>query len=261
MKTASILISLVAAGIGFGAGASAQEQVEPTAARIAPACGGCGAVPRTVDGRDARIDTCQQRRPQRGLGQGQGRGQRAGRGCGRGQGKGKGKGKGPARGRRDPGNRGQASPGQDQGRRVSNSTCCGGCAGSAVSAAPTVSLDYLRRLQATLEEELFARDFYAAAARATGMQRHRNLARAEEHHAQAIATAIESLGGQAVREHGRELPDGSDPAQADRVSREIEQRVIEVYTGLIEDCPDPDLLPILRNIQAANHRHLQAVGG
>ena len=35
--------------------------------------------------------------------------------------------------------------------------------------------------------------------------------------------------------------------------------MIKIYAGLIEDCPDPALLPMLENIQAANRRHLNAV--
>ena len=138
------------------------------------------------------------------------------------------------------------------------------CPANAIAGQTTrvveVPAKYLDRLQQTLEKELYARDFYVAAAGNSGTLPFDNLSSAEQNHADRIADAIRFLGGTPVKPQTAELPDYISWNLASEHCQEIEIEVIEVYKELIRDCPDPILVPLLERIQAANYRHLAAVG-
>ena len=150
---------------------------------------------------------------------GKGKGQCKGKGQGKGQGTGKGQGKG-------------------QGAQLNNAV--------ALNASVTAPAAYIQRLQSALEDELFAHDVYTSASEANNARRYQNLARAEQRHANAIAAAIRSLGGEPVLEHKQTVGAATTTVAADKTCEEIELHVIKIYAGLIEDCPDPALLPISR---------------
>ena len=48
-------------------------------------------------------------------------------------------------------------------------------------------------------------------------------------------------------------------AKADAECTVIEKKVIEIYAGLIKDCPDDAVRKSFERIQEANRRHLSAV--
>ena len=135
----------------------------------------------------------------------------------------------------------------------------------AIFAGTTTSLvvpaSYLVRLQGVLAKELYARDYYKKAVAGTGIRRFQNLARAEQNHANGIAAAIVYLGGKPVLKHNSKIKVPANWTAADAECQAIEKTVIVLYKGLIKDCPDPELLPLFKKIQASNHRHLRAVGG
>ena len=121
---------------------------------------------------------------------------------------------------------------------------------------------YLKRLQTALESELYARDYYAAAALALpGVRRFSNLTRAEANHAAAVTSAMTKLGGKPVQQQKVAIVVPLTVQQADAHCTEIELYVIEMYKGLIKDCPDDGVKEMLKRIQKANYRHLQVVGG
>tara|TARA_R110002096_G_scaffold358_18_gene2165 strand:- start:326 stop:1423 length:1098 start_codon:yes stop_codon:yes gene_type:complete len=166
------------------------------------------------------------------------------------KGKQAGKGKGPGKGNGLGKGKGAMAKGSCQDTSID--------VGRTTATAPAA---YLKRLQSILAEELFARDYYQAASKSLGGRRFGNLSRAEQRHADAIASAIRSLGGKPVLSHGRSIVPAKTMAESERVCRDIEKLVIKEYKGLIQDCPDPALLKVLNNIQSANLRHLRAVGG
>ena len=125
--------------------------------------------------------------------------------------------------------------------------------------AQYINTAYMRRLQSTLESELYARDYYDAAYLALGTPRFANLASAEQRHADSVVWMITYLGGHAVPFHRKSITPPTSLAEADAVCEAIELYVIAVYDGLIRDCPDPALLQRLNNIQDSNHNHLAAV--
>jgi len=143
---------------------------------------------------------------------------------------------------------------------------CGG-RGAGVDAKPVgpvepATPEYLKRLQTALESELYARDYYTAAATALpGERRFSNLARAESNHAAAITSAITLLGGKPVQQQKVAIVVPKTVDEADAHCTEIELHVIEMYKGLIKDCPDAGVTRKLKRIQAANYRHLQVVSG
>ena len=186
--------------------------------------------------RSERCEAC-------GFERGAGRGPNAeGRGRGRG-----GRSEGRGRGGRGPGN----------GRGPGGGSCL---PDAAEPAAAPASPEYLARLQATLEEELYARDYYKAASAALdGYRRFANLSRAEENHADAIVAAMKRLGGEPVLRQDRAVTVPESVAAADAECTAIERKVIEVYSGLIEDCPDEVVKKSLTRIQEANRRHLSVV--
>ncbi|MEN8150345.1 MAG: DUF2202 domain-containing protein [Planctomycetota bacterium] len=127
-------------------------------------------------------------------------------------------------------------------------------------AAKPASKEYLARLQATLEEELYARDYYRAAFDALdGYRRFGNLSRAEQNHADAIQKAIVRLGGKPVNRQTRKIAVPDTVEAADSECEAVEKKVIEIYAGLIADCPDEIVKKSLERIQEANRRHLAAV--
>lgn len=121
---------------------------------------------------------------------------------------------------------------------------------------------YTAALQATLEKELYARDYYTLAAQVLqGPPRFGKLALAEQKHADNVASMITYLGGTPVLAHNFPVVPPATVAEADATCEQIELLVIDVYARLIHACPDPALLPILNSIQASNFAHLDAVNG
>ena len=138
----------------------------------------------------------------------------------------------------------------------------GGGGGGGAQPVKPATAKYLSRLQVALESELYARDYYAAAAKALpGVRRFSNLTQAEANHAAAITSAITKFGGKPVQQQKVAIVAPKSVEQADAHCTEIELYVIEMYKGLIKDCPDEGIKKKLKRIQAANFRHLQAVGG
>jgi hypothetical protein len=121
--------------------------------------------------------------------------------------------------------------------------------------------DFIKRLNDTLAEELYAHDYYDAAYKALGTKVFKNLSNAETNHANAVASMIIQLGGTPdfTPSHAVTVP--TTVAEADAECIAIELMVIDVYKGLINDAPVRSLLGPLNNIQAANYKHLAAVGG
>ena len=125
-----------------------------------------------------------------------------------------------------------------------------------------VKKEYLARLQSTVEKELYARDYYKAAANALpGVRRFANLTTAEQRHADAIVSAIRYLGGTASTTPTIKVVTPKTVAEADAECRKIELMVIDIYKGLIKDSPDSKVTRVLKRIQSSNYRHLAAVGG
>ncbi len=169
---------------------------------------------------------------------------------GPGGGRGPGGNRGPGGGRGPGGNRGKAGrPGALRfalkGRRTQKPV-------------PTA---YLETLQAVLVEEYYARDTYRLAYKTTGSQVFSNLARAEQHHIEGVETAIQFLGGTPTSNRVKIAAGPKGLLAAKQRCRSIERNVIQAYDKLIRTSPDPRLLPLLKRIQQANHRHLRAVGG
>jgi hypothetical protein len=121
---------------------------------------------------------------------------------------------------------------------------------------------WIARLQTVLEAELYAKEYYQAAARAlNGFRRFQNLARAENNHANAIAYAIGTFGGTPNWVQNETITPPATVQEADDHCKGIELHVIDVYEGLIADAPNSQLLMIFQNIQKANLQHLSVVGG
>lgn len=117
-------------------------------------------------------------------------------------------------------------------------------------------------LKSALEDELYARDYYLAAAKALpGVRRFANLARAEQNHADMVAAMIRALGGQPDLERTRAVETPETLAAADTECRKIENHVIEAYARLIKEAPADPIRTALSRIQTSNQRHLAAVGG
>jgi len=197
----------------------------------------------------------------RGRGLGRNRGQlQAGAGAGRGFGNGRGRGLG----RNTEECQIDAGPGKGLGGGRGQGL--GRTPGGENAAAPTLPPDQARlwigKLQDVLEAELYAKEYYQAAARAlNGFPRFQNLARAENNHANAIAYAITSLGGTPNWVQNEPITPPASIAAADAHCQEIELHVIEIYAGMIADAPTNQLLMIFENIQKANRHHLRVVGG
>jgi len=140
----------------------------------------------------------------------------------------------------------------------------GGCAAelTGTTQVKNIPQTYLTRLQSTVEKELYARDYYKAAAAALpGVRRFANLAKAEQNHADAIAAAIRYLRGTPSMKPTIKVVVPKTVAEADAECRKIELMVIDIYKGLIKDSPDPKVTKVLQRIQSSNYRHLAAVGG
>ena len=74
---------------------------------------------------------------------------------------------------------------------------------------------------------------FKAASASLEVRRFGNLARAEQHHADAIRDSIRYLGGQPILEHNRKVAVPKSAVEADEVCRKIELAVINVYESLI----------------------------
>jgi len=158
--------------------------------------------------------------------------------------------------------RGHGRRGGGRGRRGGGGDRRGGggdCLDPAAPPQEPASAEFLADLQSTLAKELYARDYYLAASKALKVRRYGNLARAEQNHADAIAAAITRLGGTPTLAHDEEVKTPATSAEADAECTKIENTVIEVYAGLIENCPDDAVRKVLTNIQRSNRRHLAAV--
>lgn len=221
-------------------------------------------------------DKGQGQRGQRGQqGQQAQRGQRAsgaaGQGCGqKGQARRGSEAAGQGCGDKGQGRQGSKAAGQGCGQESQGRQASGAAGGAcSLSLAPVPAstssrpevVAYVERLQDILADELYAQEFYSVAASDTRGHRYANLAAAEGRHAAAISSAIRTLGGQPIVAHGRRIGAVESQAAADGTCREIELKVIELYKGLIKDCPDPRLVPVLERLQEANYRHLSAVSG
>ena len=196
-------------------------------------------------------------------GQGPGAGKGPGQGAcnGQGPGAGNGPGQGTCNGLGQRARRGQGNGVRGRnGAGGANQNLAPG--GTTVVIPPGVLVPYRNALQATLERELYARDYYTAASQAlNGVPRFANIARAEQKHANAVANMILYLGGIPVLAHNYPVIVPTSVAEADATCEQIELLVITVYDRLIRTCPDPALLPMLNSIQAANYVHLDAVDG
>ncbi len=119
----------------------------------------------------------------------------------------------------------------------------------------------MKNLQTILIEEYYARDYYRLAFQKTKSRIFANLARAEQHHIDGVESAIQFLGGTPTKNRIqiRSGPEGL--LAAEKRCRNIERKVIQAYNQLIRTSPDPSLLPLLKRIQEANHRHLMVLGG
>lgn len=121
---------------------------------------------------------------------------------------------------------------------------------------------FVARLQDALRGELYAHAYYLAAAEAfPGARRFQNLARAEARHAKAVGQAIQMLGGTPVTAHGHQLVPPATADDAENEGQKIERQVIARFEALIRDCPDAAIKTLLEQLQAANYRHLRAMGG
>ncbi len=156
-----------------------------------------------------------------------------------------------------------AQCGPRQRRSQAAPACVADCKLSAADPAPVRALqtDYVERLQQALAIEIESRLWYDAAAKAVGLRRYANLARAEQHHETAIRALITKLGAEPREPKPSAIEPVTDRAQADAHCAAIERKVIELYRSLIADCPDDTMRPVLEHIQVANHRHLAVVGG
>lgn len=200
---------------------------------------------------------CTQSGPCQGNGPGQGT-------CtGQGQGQGTCTGQGPGQGNRN----GQGGRRGRGGRHGGQSGACNAefaldPEGTSLTLPVATLQRYTAALQATLEKELYARDYYTLAAQVLqGPPRFGKLALAEQKHADHVASMITYLGGTPVLAHNFPVVPPATVAEADATCEQIELLVIDVYARLIHACPDPVLLPILNSIQASNYAHLDAVDG
>ena len=192
------------------------------------------------------------------MGNAQGRG----RGMGNGQGRGRGmrNGMGPGQGMRN-------GMGPGQGMRNGRGLGPGAAAQPGTLAGTKILPEaYLKRIHTAWLSEIQAQNHYLAASKQVGGRIYQNLARAEGNHARALASILRSQGLRqdpvpAVEKEGQAVPVVLDSSKAQLRGIEIEKEVIKFYADLIKDCPDPGIRPILENIQAANHRHLRALGG
>jgi rubrerythrin len=110
-------------------------------------------------------------------------------------------------------------------------------------------------------EEYYARDYYRLASQKTDSRVFSHLARAEQHHIEGVESAIHFLGGTPTKDRIQIQEGPKGLLAAEERCRRIENKVIKAYNDLIRTCPDPRLLPLLKRIQQANHRHLAVVGG
>ncbi|MBM4060171.1 MAG: hypothetical protein FJ265_03605 [Planctomycetes bacterium] len=122
----------------------------------------------------------------------------------------------------------------------------------------TVPAALLDQLQGTLASEYEARDFYRAAAGRFGDRRFANLARAEQHHVDALTRLLRAAGAEPVTsaKHELQLPDSR--AEAATAAERIERDVIAAYEVLLAADVDAATRQVFERIQAANQRHLAA---
>lgn len=163
---------------------------------------------------------------------------------------------------------GQPAAGRGQGGRGAGaagprpngakSPACQGPCGS-IGQQPLVLVPaLLEQLQTTLASELYAHEFYLAAAQRFGGRRYANLARAERNHAEALARVVRSAGGEPVVAPGCSVELPEDLAGAAAAAVQIERSMIAAYEALLANQRAAALQPMLLQIQTANRRHLAA---
>lgn len=131
---------------------------------------------------------------------------------------------------------------------------------AAVPAAPTAALApaLVTQLQGVLADEYLARDFYLAAAERFGGRQFANLARAEQHHVDALTRLLRAAGATPVVGPTTTVERPADLAGALASAEAIEREVIAAYEVLLAADTDPAVHRVFENIQAANRRHLAA---
>lgn len=150
--------------------------------------------------------------------------------------------------------------------------CTGRCGGEPrstcvaqkrVAEAATVQerVDATALLQRTLADEHFARDFYEAANKRFGGRRFANLARAEQHHIDALSGILTAAGTEPVTAAGREVALPTTLAATEQAAARLEETMIATYDTLLARVDDASVRPTLEHIQQANHRHLEATSG
>lgn len=130
----------------------------------------------------------------------------------------------------------------------------------AAAASPTVELapGLVTQLQGALADEYLARDFYQAAAERFGGRQFANLARAEQHHVDALSRLLRAAGQTPVVGPTEAVERPADLAGALASAAAIEREVIAAYEVLLAADTDPAVHRVFENIQAANRRHLAA---
>jgi rubrerythrin len=134
-----------------------------------------------------------------------------------------------------------------------------------MSAAPAtlvapvgLSAELVTQLQGVLADEYLARDFYLAAAERFGGRQFANLARAEQHHVDAVTRLLRAAGATPVsgRTEAFDLPHNLTEALTN--AEAIEREVVAAYEVLLAADTAPAVHRVFENIQAANRRHLAA---
>ena len=161
---------------------------------------------------------------------------------------------------------GQVCQGPDQrrmrGRGLAQATaaCQPPTPAPAATAAPVATLPptLVVQVQGTLADEFLARDFYLAAAERFGDRRFANLARAEQHHVDALTTLLRGAGAEpvAAATHAIELP--ADRAAVEATAAEHERAMIAAYDVLLAAPVAAPVHAVFERIQNANRRHLAA---
>lgn len=146
--------------------------------------------------------------------------------------------------------------------------CPGRCGGEPRSAcvlpqrieqqAAQQPMDITTMLQRTLANEYFARDLYRAANERFADRRFANLARAEQHHIDAVTAILTAAGTEPVTTSGREIRLPDTLRAAEEAAADQERTMIADYDALLARVDDAAVRPTLERIQLANRRHLDA---
>ncbi len=134
---------------------------------------------------------------------------------------------------------------------------CGVCIGQppAPQKPPAQSEDTTTLLQRALAAEYFARDFYRAANARFEDRRFANLARAEQHHIDAMTAVVAAAGAVPATTAGREVKLPETLSATEEAAAALERTMIATYDTLLARVDDGPR-PVLERIQRANRRHL-----